>query len=58
MNADWYYIAGVVLAFFIFLGWNKSQQKSVKNRKRRNFKQGFKDKKKGRNKSSTNDDDR
>ncbi len=54
MNADWYYIAGVILAFFIFLGWNKSQQKSIKSRKRRSFKQGFKEKKNDRNSGKSN----
>lgn len=41
---DWIYIGAVILAFFIFLGWNKSRQTSVKDRKRRNFKQSLREK--------------
>ncbi|WP_164510868.1 hypothetical protein [Nonlabens xiamenensis] len=43
---DWIYIGGVILAFFVFLVWNKSRQGSVKDRRRRNFKQSFREKKK------------
>ncbi|BAO55718.1 hypothetical protein [Nonlabens marinus] len=54
MNTDWIYIGAVVLAFFIFLGWNKSRQTSVKNRKRRNFKQSFRERKAERNEEKEN----
>ena len=49
---DWIIIGAVVLAFFIFLGWNKSRQRSVKDRKRRNFKQSFRERKAEREKNS------
>ena len=45
MNTDYIYIGAVILAFFIFLGWNKSRQRSVKDRKRRNFRQSVREKK-------------
>jgi FtsZ-interacting cell division protein ZipA len=48
--SDWIYIGVVVLAFFIFLGWNKSRQRSVKDRKRRNFRQSLKEKRATREK--------
>ena len=47
---DYIYIAAVIVAFFIFLGWNKSRQKSVKNRKRRNFRESFREKRAEREK--------
>ena len=49
---DWIYIGVVVLAFFIFLGWNKSRQRSVKDRKRRNFRQSFREKRADRKKDA------
>ncbi len=41
---DWIYIGGVLLAFVLFLFWNKGKQGSIKDRKRRNFKQRLRDK--------------
>lgn len=52
MNTDWIYIGAVIAAFFIFLGWNKSRQTSVKDRKRRNFKQSFRERKADRDKKA------
>jgi FtsZ-interacting cell division protein ZipA len=49
---DWIIIGAVVVAFFIFLGWNKSRQTSVKDRKRRNFKQSLRERKAEREKNS------
>ncbi|AZQ43858.1 hypothetical protein [Nonlabens ponticola] len=53
--ADWIYIAAVIIAFFVFLGWNKSRQKSLGQRKRRNFKQSFRDKRADRQSDSGTD---
>jgi hypothetical protein len=47
-HKDWVYIGSVLLAFVIFLFWNKGKQGSIKDRKRRNFKQRLKDKREGR----------
>ncbi|WP_172443333.1 hypothetical protein [Nonlabens agnitus] len=52
MNTDWIYIGAVIVAFFVFLGWNKSRQKSVKDRKRRNFRESFREKRAEREKNS------
>ncbi|WP_194852157.1 hypothetical protein [Nonlabens antarcticus] len=49
---DYIYVAAVILAFFIFLGWNKSRQRSVKDRKRRNFKNSVRQKRARRDKDS------
>lgn len=49
---DWILIGAVVAAFFIFLGWNKARQRSVKDRTRRNFKQSFRERKAEREKNS------
>jgi hypothetical protein len=49
---DYIYIGAVILGFFIFLGWNKSRQRSVKDRKRRNFKSSFREKRAERDKNS------
>ncbi|GAK96445.1 hypothetical protein JCM19294_1958 [Nonlabens tegetincola] len=45
---DWIYIIAVVVAFFIFLGWNRKQQANRNSRKRRDFKKSFNEKKKDR----------
>ncbi|WP_303685660.1 hypothetical protein [Nonlabens dokdonensis] len=45
---DWIYICGVLLAFVVFLFWNKSKQGSIKDRKRRNFKQRIQEKREER----------
>jgi hypothetical protein len=47
-HKDWIYIGAVLLAFVIFLFWNKGKQGSIKDRKRRSFKQRLKDKREGR----------
>ncbi|WP_213522643.1 hypothetical protein [Nonlabens sp.] len=47
-HKDWIYIGTVVLAFILFLFWNKSKQNSIQNRKRKSFKQRLKDKREGR----------
>jgi len=47
-NKDWIYIGAVLLAFVIFMFWNKSKQGSLKDRKRRNFKQRLNEKRKDR----------
>jgi hypothetical protein len=49
---DYIYIGAVILGFFIFLGWNKSRQRSVKDRKRRNFKSSFREKRAERDRNS------
>jgi|GEM_PF-1219625 len=49
-TSDWIYIAGVVIAFFIFLVWNKKQQASRKGPKRKRFKDRIEEKRKERNK--------
>jgi len=54
MNIDWIYIGAVILAFFIFLGWNKSRQTSVKDRKRRNFRQSLREKRAERDDNEKN----
>lgn len=40
---DWIYIIAVLLAFVVFLFWNKSKQGSIKDRKKRSFKQRYKE---------------
>ncbi|AGC77544.1 hypothetical protein LX97_02260 [Nonlabens dokdonensis] len=45
---DWIYIGGVLLAFVVFLFWNRSKQGSIKDRKRRNFKQRIQEKREER----------
>ena len=42
--SDWFYIGGVFVAFLFFIFWNKKRNTSIKNRKRRNFKQSIKEK--------------
>ncbi|MEN8817307.1 MAG: hypothetical protein ABF274_10640 [Nonlabens sp.] len=45
---DWIYIGGVLLAFVIFLFWNKGKQGSIKDRKKRNFKKRIQEKREER----------
>ncbi len=45
---DWIYIGGVLLAFIVFLFWNRSKQGNTRNRKRRNFKQRVREKRENR----------
>lgn len=45
---DWIYIGGVLLAFVVFLFWNKGKQRNIKDRKRRNFKQRIQEKREER----------
>lgn len=49
-TSDWIYIAGVIVAFFVFLVWNKKQQASRKGPKRKRFKDRIEEKRKERNK--------
>jgi hypothetical protein len=41
---DWLYIITVCIAFVVFLFWNKNKQGSIKNRKKRTFKQRYREK--------------
>lgn len=43
---DWIYIILVIVAFFLFLGWNRKRQHNQRNRTKRNFKDRINDRKK------------
>lgn len=45
---DWIYIAVVVLAFFVFLIWNKKQQTTTRRSNRSSFKERVEQRKKDR----------
>ena len=49
---DWFYIGSVILAFFVFLLWNKKRQSSGKRSQRLNFKKRIAQKREKRERES------